>query len=140
MFSRYIPSPTQSSFDVGPLTFHFYALCIIAGISIAIWLGDRRLRAYDPTLTSVVSDVAIIAVPFGIIGGRLYHVISSPQDFFGNSGSILDIFAIWKGGLGIWGAIFLGVVGAYWGYRRVGRTRSDLTLPPFAIFLDALAP
>ena len=140
MFARYIPSPPHSSFEVGPLTFHFYALCIIAGIGIAIWLGDKRLRAHDPSLTSVVSDVAIFAVPSGIIGGRIYHVISSPNDFFGSTGSFLDIFAIWKGGLGIWGAISLGALGAYVGLRRVGRTRPEITLPPFLVLLDALAP
>jgi prolipoprotein diacylglyceryl transferase len=140
MLTRYIPSPADSSFEVGPLTFHFYALCIIAGIAIAMWLGDKRLRAHDPTLTSVVADVAIFAVPFGIIGGRIYHVLSSPSDFFGSSGSFLDIFAIWKGGLGIWGAISLGALGAYLGLRRVGRTRPDITLPHFLVFLDALAP
>jgi prolipoprotein diacylglyceryl transferase len=125
---------------VGPLTFHFYALCIIAGIAVAIWLGDRRLRSFDPLLRSVVADVAIFAVPSGIIGGRLYHVLSAPDDFFGSNGSPLDIFAIWKGGLGIWGAISLGALGAYFGLRRVGRTRPEITLPPFPIFLDALAP
>jgi prolipoprotein diacylglyceryl transferase len=125
---------------VGPLTFHFYALCIIAGITIAVWLGDKRLRAHDASLTSVVSDVAIFAVPAGIIGGRIYHVLSSPSDFFGRTGSFFDIFAIWKGGLGIWGAISLGALGAYVGFRRVGRTRPDITLPHFLIFLDALAP
>lgn len=140
MFTRYIPSPSQSSFEVGPFTFHFYALCIIAGIAVAIWLGDRRLRAHDPALATVVSDVAIFAVPAGIIGGRIYHVLSSPSDFFGSSGSLLDIFAIWKGGLGIWGAISLGALGAYVGYRRVGRTRTDIKLPHFLVFLDALAP
>ena len=140
MFPRYIPSPPHSSFEVGPLTFHFYALCIIAGIAVAIWLGDKRLRAYDPNLSTVVSDVAIYAVPSGIIGGRIYHVLSSPKDFFGSTGSILDIFAIWKGGLGIWGAISLGALGAYLGYKRVGRKRTDITLPHFLIFLDALAP
>jgi prolipoprotein diacylglyceryl transferase len=140
MFTRYIPSPPHSSFEVGPLTFHFYALCIIAGIAIAIWLGDKRLRAHDPNLTSVVSDVAIFAVPSGIVGGRIYHVLSSPSDFFGSTGSFLDIFAIWKGGLGIWGAISLGALGAYVGLRRVGRTRPEITLPPFLVFLDALAP
>ena len=140
MFTRHIPSPPHSSFQVGPLTFHFYALCIIAGIAIAIWLGDKRLRAHDPNLTSVVSDVAIYAVPAGIIGGRIYHVLSSPSDFFGSTGSFLDIFAIWKGGLGIWGAISLGALGAYVGLRRVGRTRPEITLPPFLVFLDALAP
>ena len=140
MFTRYIPSPSQSSFEVGPFTFHFYALCIIAGIAVAIWLGDKRLRAHDPGLVTVVSDVAIFAVPAGIIGGRIYHVLSSPSDFFGSSGSLLDIFAIWKGGLGIWGAISLGALGAYVGYRRVGRTRTDIKLPHFLVFLDALAP
>ena len=140
MFTRYIPSPSQSSFEVGPFTFHFYAFCIIAGIAVAIWLGDKRLRAHDPALATVVSDVAIFAVPAGIIGGRIYHVLSSPSDFFGSSGSLLDIFAIWKGGLGIWGAISLGALGAYVGYRRVGRTRTDIKLPHFLVFLDALAP
>ena len=140
MFSRYIPSPPHSSFEVGPLTFHFYALCIIAGIAIAIWLGDKRLRAHDPSLTSVVADVAIFAVPAGIIGGRIYHVLSSPSDFFGSTGSFLDVFAIWKGGLGIWGAISLGALGAYIGLRRVGRTRPEITLPSFPVLLDALAP
>ena len=140
MLTRYIPSPPFSSFEVGPLTFHFYALCIMAGIAIAIWLGDKRLRAYDPSLTSAVADVAIFAVPSGIIGGRIYHVISSPNDFFGSTGSFLDIFAIWKGGLGIWGAISLGALGAYLGLRRVGRTRPEITLPPFLVLLDALAP
>jgi prolipoprotein diacylglyceryl transferase len=140
MFTRYIPSPSQSTLEIGPLTFHFYALCIIAGIAVAIWLGDKRLRAHDPALVTVVSDVAIFAVPSGIIGGRIYHVLSSPSDFFGSSGSPLDVFAIWKGGLGIWGAISLGAVGAYWGYKRVGSKRTDISLPPFRIFLDALAP
>ena len=140
MFARYIPSPPHSSFEVGPLTFHFYALCIIAGIAIAIWLGDKRLRVHDPSLTSVVADVAIFAVPAGIIGGRIYHVLSSPSDFFGSTGSFLDIFAIWKGGLGIWGAISLGALGAYIGLRRVGRTRPEITLPSFPVLLDALAP
>ena len=140
MLTRYIPSPPHSSFEVGPFTFHFYALCIIAGIAIAIWLGDKRLRAYDPQLTSVVADVAIFAVPSGIIGGRIYHVLSSPSDFFGSTGSVLDIFAIWKGGLGIWGAISLGALGAYVGLRRVGKKRPDISLPHFLVFLDALAP
>ena len=140
MLIRYIPSPPHSSFEVGPLTFHFYALCIITGIAIAIWLGDKRLRAHDPALTSVVADVAIFAVPSGVIGGRIYHVLSSPSDYFGDTGSFLDIFAIWKGGLGIWGAISLGALGAYVGLRRVGQKRPDLTLPHFVVFLDALAP
>jgi prolipoprotein diacylglyceryl transferase len=140
MFIRAIPSPSSAYLEVGPLTIHFYALCIIAGIAVAVWLGDRRLAAFDPTMNTVVADVAFVAVPAGIIGGRIYHVISSPSDFFGSQGNFLDIFAIWKGGLGIWGAISLGAVGALWQYRRISRTRGEISLPPFRYFLDALAP
>jgi prolipoprotein diacylglyceryl transferase len=136
-----IPTPTQSQIDIGPLTFHFYALCIIAGIAIAIWLGDRRLRSFGNSagldLTGVVSEVAVIAVPAGVIGGRLYHVLTSPEQYFGSSGSLLSILKIWNGGLGIWGAIALGVLGALVAYRRIGRERE---LPSFKTFLDALAP
>ena len=136
-----IPTPTQSQIDIGPLTFHFYALCIIAGIVIAIWLGDRRLRSFGASagqdLTGVVSEVAVIAVPAGIIGGRLYHVVTSPDQYFGNGGSLLSILKIWNGGLGIWGAIALGVLGALLAYRRIGKERE---LPSFKTLLDALAP
>jgi prolipoprotein diacylglyceryl transferase len=136
-----IPTPTQSQIDIGPLTFHFYALCIIAGIAIAIWLGDRRLRSFGNSagldLTGVVSEVAVIAVPAGVIGGRLYHVLTSPEQYFGSGGSLLSILKIWNGGLGIWGAIALGVLGALVAYRRIGRERE---LPSFKTFLDALAP
>ena len=89
-----------------------YALCIITGIAVAIWLGDKRFRAVAPNGRSVVSEVAISAVPFGIIGGRIYHVISSPDDYFGSQGNPLDALKIWEGGLGIWGAIALGTVAA----------------------------
>jgi prolipoprotein diacylglyceryl transferase len=140
MFFRSIPSPSSSYLELGPLTLHFYALCIIAGIAVAIWLGDKRLRTINPELKSVVADIAIYAVPSGIIGGRIYHVISSPSDFFGSSGAPLDIFAIWKGGLGIWGAISLGALGAYFGYRRVARNRPEISFPSFLQLLDALAP
>jgi len=67
-----IPTPTLSQVAIGPLTFHFYALCIIAGIVLAIWLGDKRLIAAGNKqglqLKGVVSEVAVIAVPAGIIG------------------------------------------------------------------------
>ena len=68
----YIPSPTLSVIAIGPLTIHFYALCIIAGILIAVWWGDRRFIALGGA-PGVVADVAFWAVPFGIVGGRVYH-------------------------------------------------------------------
>lgn len=122
---------------MGPFTFHLYALCIIAGIAIAIWLGDKRFRAQAPYAKSVVSEVAITAVPVGIIGGRIYHVITSPDAYFGAGGNPVDAFKIWEGGLGIWGAISLGVVGAWLRYRQLAKR---MELPNFALFLDALAP
>lgn len=121
--------------ELGPFTIHYYALCIIAGISIAIWLGDSRLRAINPEFRSVVSEVALVAVPVGIVGGRLYHLITSPDAYFGSGGHPLDAFKIWQGGLGIWGAIALGAVGAWWRLRRLAGVK-----PEFLIFLDALAP
>ena len=114
-----------------------YALCIISGIALAIWLGDRRFKVASPYSRSIVSEVAITAVPFGIIGGRMYHVITSPDAYFGSGGHPLDAFKIWEGGLGIWGAIALGTVGAWWRYRALNK-RFDLA--PFTVFMDALAP
>jgi prolipoprotein diacylglyceryltransferase len=89
------PTPTQSALEIGPLTIHYYALCIITGIAVAIWLGDKRFRAQTVNGKSIVSEVAITAVPVGIIGGRIYHVISSPASYFGEAGHPLDAFKIW---------------------------------------------
>ena len=131
------PTPTQSALEIGPLTIHYYALCIITGIAIAIWLGDKRFRAKTANGQSVVSEVAITAVPAGIIGGRIYHVISSPSAYFGSEGNPIDAFKIWEGGLGIWGAISIGLFGAYLRYKSL---QKRMELPSFAVFADALAP
>ena len=128
-----IPSPSSSQISIGPATFHYYALCIIAGISVAIWLGRKRYVA-NGGLADDVSEAAIWAVPFGIIGGRIYHVISSPQQYFGSGGNPVDALRIWQGGLGIWGAISMGAFGAFL-YFRTHKTTLN-----FSHFLDALAP
>jgi prolipoprotein diacylglyceryl transferase len=106
-------------------------VAIIVGIALAIWIGDRRWWARGGA-PGVVADVAVWAVPFGIVGGRLYHVITSPEAYFGEGGSPVDALKIWQGGLGIWGAVVLGGVGAWIGVRRRG-----IPLPPFG---DAIAP
>ena len=131
------PTPSNSALEIGPLTIHFYALCIIAGVTVAVLLGDRRFRASTPLGAGVVSEVAITAVPVGVIGGRIYHVISSPSDYFGANGNVIDALKIWEGGLGIWGAISLGLFGAYVRYRVL---QKRIDLPSFAVFIDALAP
>ena len=77
----FIPSPTVSAFHLGPLTIHFYALCILAGIVLAIWLGSKRWRARGGQPGQVL-DLCLWAVPLGIIGGRIYHVITDPELYF----------------------------------------------------------
>ncbi|HEY9412667.1 MAG TPA: prolipoprotein diacylglyceryl transferase [Jiangellaceae bacterium] len=126
-----IPSPDQNVWQLGPLPLRAYALCIIAGIVVAVWLGGKRWVARGGS-PSAVGDIAIWAVPFGIIGGRLYHVITDNQLYFGEGRNPWKVFEIWGGGLGIWGAIALGGVGAWIGCRRKG-----IPLPAMA---DALAP
>ena len=132
-----IPTPDISVVEIGPFAVHIYALCIISGVAIAIWLGNRRFVAAYPQALGIVSDVAIVAVPAGVLGGRLYHVITTPERFFGADGRPEDILKIWQGGLGIWGAISLGAIGAYVAYRYLARSRD---LPQFRYFADAIAP
>jgi prolipoprotein diacylglyceryl transferase len=126
-----IPSPSQGVWHIGPFPIRGYALCIIAGIIVAVWMGERRWVARGG-LPGQVGDIAIWAVPFGIVGGRLYHVITDNNEYFGHGNSPIAALYIWQGGLGIWGAIALGGVGAYIGARRAG-----VIFPPLA---DALAP
>jgi prolipoprotein diacylglyceryl transferase len=126
-----IPSPTQGVWNLGPLPIRAYALCIVVGIIAAIQLTERRWLARGGAAGDVL-DISVWAVPFGIVGGRIYHVITSPEAYFGSHGHPLRAFAIWEGGLGIWGAIALGGVGAWIACRRRG-----IPLPAFA---DALAP
>jgi prolipoprotein diacylglyceryl transferase len=126
-----IPSPTQGVWDLGPLPIRAYALCIIAGIVLCAWIGERRFVARGGA-SGDITDIAVWAVPFGIVGGRLYHVITTPEPYFGAGGHPLRAFAIWEGGLGIWGAIALGGLGAWIGARRKG--------VPLPVVADALAP
>jgi prolipoprotein diacylglyceryl transferase len=130
-----IPSPTQSQFEVGPLTFHFYALCIILGVAAAVLIGNRRYVGFGGK-SGVVGDVAVFAVPAGVIGGRVYHVITSPEKYFGVGGEPIAALYIWQGGLGIWGAITLGFAAAYFAYRRHPQNSGI----QFSRFADALAP
>ncbi|GAA4680296.1 prolipoprotein diacylglyceryl transferase [Frondihabitans cladoniiphilus] len=126
-----IPSPSINSFDIGPLTVHFYALCILVGIVIAIVLTNGRLKRRGVE-SGVILDIAIWAVPIGLIGGRLYHVVTHPHDYFYAGANLWNVFAIWEGGLAIFGSILAGTLGAYIGCRRA---KVD-----FVTFADALMP
>ena len=127
-----IPSPPQGVWNLGPIPIRAYALLIILGIVVAVWVGSKRYVARGGSV-GVIGDVAIWAVPFGIVGGRLYHVVTDWQLYFSPGGSgIIGALRIWDGGLGIWGAVSLGALGAWIGARRLG-----VALPPIA---DAIAP
>ena len=128
----YIPSPSQGVWHLGPFPVRAYALFIIAGIIAALVIGDRRwvARGGEP---GVIYDIALWAVPFGLIGGRLYHVITDWRTYFGADGAGFGAaLRIWDGGLGIWGAVALGGLGAWIACRRRG-----IPLPAFG---DAIAP
>jgi len=126
-----IPSPPEAVWYLGPVPIRAYALAIIAGIVVAVWLGERRWVARGGE-GGTIADIAVWAVPFGVVGGRLYHVVSSPDAYFGPDGDPTRIIRIWEGGLGIWGAVALGAVGAAIGARQAG-----VRLAPLA---DAVAP
>ena len=127
----YLPSPTVNAWQVGPVAIRAYALCVIAGVVVAIWLTEKRWVARGGT-RGTVTDIAVWAVPFGLVGARLYHVCTDPELYFGSGRHPIDALKIWDGGLGIWGAVLLGAVGAWIGLRRRGY--------PFAPFADAAAP
>ena len=126
-----IPSPSQGVWHLGPVPIRGYALSIILGIVFAIWLGERRWVARGGKAGDV-SDLAIWAIPFGLVGGRLYHVITDWELYFGEGRNPVTALYVWRGGLGIWGAIALGIVGIWIGARLRG-----IKLLPL---LDALAP
>lgn len=125
------PSPDRGVWHLGPLPIRAYALCIVAGIVVAIWWGERRFIARGGRPGAVI-DMAVFAVPFGLVGGRLYHVATDWQKYFGDGAHPLDALKIYQGGLGIWGAITLGGVGAWIGARRQG--------VPLTALADACAP
>ncbi|MGW1156699.1 prolipoprotein diacylglyceryl transferase [Streptomyces sp. NPDC002519] len=127
----YIPSPSRGVLYLGPVPLRGYAFCIIIGVFVAVWLGNKRWIARGGR-PGTVADIAVWAVPFGLVGGRLYHVITDYELYFSEGRDWVDAFKVWQGGLGIWGAIALGAVGAWIGCRRRG-----MTLPAYA---DAVAP
>lgn len=126
-----IPSPDQGVWYLGPLPLRGYALSIIAGIVLAVWLGERRFVARGGR-PGQVQDIALWMIPFGIIGGRIYHVVTDGERYFGEGQDPVTALYIWQGGLGIWGAVGFGALGAYIGARQQG--------VKFAPLADALAP
>jgi prolipoprotein diacylglyceryl transferase len=130
-----IPSPTTAVWQLDlfgvTVPIRAYALCIVAGIVAAAAVTELRMRRRGAPPWAVL-DIAVWAVPFGIVGARIYHVITSPSAYFGANGNFVDAFMIWKGGLGIWGAVAGGAVGAWLACRQLRI--------PLTFVADALAP
>lgn len=120
-----LPSPSQGVWHLGPFPLRAYALCIIAGIVAAVWLAERRWVKRGGE-SSVISDIALWAVPFGVIGGRVYDVLTDPELYFAAGRDPWAAFYVWNGGLGIWGAIALGALGAWDVTRRKGVRFGDV--------------
>lgn len=130
MIALFIPSPSISTFSIGPLTIHIYALCLITGIIAAWIIGVRRWQARGGT-SETFETILLWAIPVGIVGARFYHVITHLGDYFG-PGATQHWWAIWEGGIAIYGAIGFGALAAYLAARRHGVA--------FAALADALAP
>ena len=128
-----IPSPSRGVIHLGPVPIRAYALCIIAGVIVAVIVGDRRLqRRGGPK--GAIADVATWAVPFGLVGARLYHLATNPELYWGGPGrsGTLGALKIWDGGLGIWGGVLFGALGAWIACRRYHLS--------YAMVADALGP
>ncbi len=130
---KFIPTPSSSTLELGFFTFHFYALAILLGIFAAVWVTKRRYKALGGNPDDI-TDLALLVVPAGIIGGRIYHVLTSPQKYFGENGSPIQALQIWRGGLGIWGAISIGALAAFIFFKV---KRNSLSFYQMA---DAIAP
>ena len=126
-----IPSPSTGVWYLGPIPLRAYGIVIAVGMIVGVWWTARRYRARggDP---DVLYDVAMWAIPIGIIGARLYHVVTSPEAYFGPGGDPWLIPQIWRGGLGIWGGVGAGALGAFLAVKRAG-----VCFGPIA---DSLAP
>lgn len=126
-----IPSPDISYIELGPVRIHFYALFILTGIVLALLLTESRLKARGVE-SGIALDVSFWAIPFGILGGRFFHVVTHPNDYFFQGADLLAPFRIWEGGMAIYGALIFGALGAYVGARKSGIR--------FVSYLDAVAP
>lgn len=135
MRSIALPSPSNGVWHLGPLPIRAYGLIIACAILVAVYWSARRYQARggDPEL---FYDVALWAVPAGIVGARIYHVITSPDAYFGRDGNPLLALAIWNGGLGIWGAVAGGALAAWLVVRhrgqRLGPVADALAVPLLA--------
>ena len=108
----YIPSPTFSKFEIGPFTIHMYAICILIGICVAVWILATRWKRYGGTFDQIL-DTTLVTVPCALVGARLYHCITTPADYFPPTGNLVNILKVWEGGMAIFGGISVGTLVAF---------------------------
>ena len=124
-----IPSPSNGTFDLGPLHIHAYGMMIALGVVAGVWLMGRRFEQRGIGTKDDANSIAMWGVIGGVIGARLYHVATDWSKF---SNHLADIPKIWQGGLGIPGGLLLGTFFGVWAIRRRGL--------PVAVALDCAAP
>jgi prolipoprotein diacylglyceryl transferase len=125
----FIPSPSVSGVHLGPLLVHFYGMMYVVGIALALYIAVRRWVAAGGD-RDLVYDVAVWAVPAGIIGARVYFDLTTPFDI--TPRTWWGPLAVWDGGLGVWGGIAAGTLAGVWRVRRAGAS--------VGLFMDAVAP
>ncbi|WP_051636393.1 prolipoprotein diacylglyceryl transferase [Rhodoluna lacicola] len=116
---------------VGPFKIHFYALCILTGMILAIWLADRRLVSRGAT-SGLALDIALWTIPIAVVGARIFHVLTHSGDYFYPGADLTAVLRIWEGGIAIYGGLIGGAIGAWIGSNRAGIK--------FWSFADAVAP
>ncbi|CAB4613279.1 MAG: prolipoprotein diacylglyceryl transferase [Actinobacteria bacterium] len=126
-----IPSPAISSFELGPFRIHFYALFIVVGIAMAIWIADTRLKKRGAA-GGLALDISLWTVPIAIVGARIFHVLTHSADYFYPGADLTAVFRIWEGGIAIYGGLIGGAIGAWIGSKQAGIK--------FWSFADAVAP
>ena len=126
-----IPSPSQGVWYLGPIPLRAYGIIIAVGMIVGVWWTARRYRDRGGN-PDTLYDVALWAIPLGVVGARIYHVVTSPDAYFGPGGDPMLAFQIWRGGLGIWGGVAFGALGAFIAVKRAGVR--------FAPIADSLAP
>jgi prolipoprotein diacylglyceryl transferase len=132
-----LPSPSSGTLTIGPLTLNAYGALIALGVIVAVWVTGRRFEQRGIGTRDDASALALLAVPAGVIGARLYHVITDWDRFADDPSKIIEI---WKGGLGIWGGIAVGVlVGVAVAKRRGLPLAASLTcVAPALAFAQAI--
>jgi len=129
----FIPSPPFNSFQLGPLTIHIYALTMLSGFAAAFFIGRRRWVARGGT-AEAFENIVLVAIPCGIVGARIYHVLTHWGDYFGPGH--MNPWAIWEGGIAMFGSLIGGAIGAAIA-ARVVRARlwafADCVAPGIAV-------